>query len=222
MIPAADGIVEPAPGVALMALPYDRDSVIAALAAQATSPRPDTRLLDSLFARFQKPFAAYAVASERTTRLQDSLTSLKASLDSLPREAPEYRQRYGAFVTLAAEHAAAVKQRDSLDQALKRARAAFGPASDSVRRALEAWENITYGPYEQVTGEIALHLALQPTADTTGADGSVTLELKRGRWWIYARTWDALDPNTEWYWNLPVEGDSLVLSPDNARRRTLY
>ena len=214
--------MQPAPGVALVALPYDRDSIIAALKAKAASPRPDVASLDTLFARFQRPFAAYAVAAANATRLQDSLTRMKSALDSLPRESPAYRMLYGSFVALTAERAAADRQRDSLQQALKRARAAFGASSDSTRMVLRAWEDSTYGDYEKITQELSRNAGLQPQTDTTGTDGTVTLVLKKGRWWIYARTWDALDPNAEWYWNIPVRGDSLTLSPDNARRRPRY
>jgi hypothetical protein len=222
LIPSAGGQLEPTPGVALVALPYDRDSIIAALAANATSPRPDVSSLDSLFARFRRPFAAYAIAADKSARLQDSLGRIKTALDSLPRESPAYRARYGAFVTLGAERAAADRQRDSLQRALKGARDAFGTRSDSTRLALREWEDSTYRDYEKITQELARNLALQPAADTTGADGTAALVLKKGRWWIYARSWDALDPNAEWVWNVPVRGDSVSLSPDNARHRPRY
>ena len=211
--------MEPAPGVALVALPYDRDSIIAALTAKAASPRPNVASLDTLFARFQRPFAAYAVAATNSARLQDSLVGMKAALDSLPRESPAYRKLYGSFVSLTAERAAADRQRDSLQQALKRARAAFDAPSDSTRMVLRAWEDSTYGDYEKITQELSRNAGRQPQTDTTGADGAVTLTLRKGRWWIYARSWDALDPNAEWYWNIPVRTDSVTLSPDNARRR---
>jgi hypothetical protein len=222
LIPGVDGRPEPAPGVALVALPYDRDSLMGALAAQATSPRPDVSSLDSLFARFQRPFAAYAVAADRSASVQDSLGRIKSALDSLPRESPEYRKLYGSFVTLGTERSAADRQRDSLQGALKTARAALGARSDSTRQALRAWEDSTYRDYEKITEELSRKAVLLPTTDTTGSDGTVTLVLKKGRWWIYARSWDALDPNAEWYWNVPVRGDSLLLSPENARRRNRY
>ena len=205
-----------------MALPYDRDSVIAALTAKAGSPRPDVAELDSLFARFQRPFAAYAVAADRAARLQDSLARIKRVLDSLPRQSPEYRMQYGSFVTLSTERTAADRQRDSLQRALTTARAALDTRSDGARQALRAWEDSTYGDYEKITQELSKNAGLQPATDTTGADGGATLVLKKGRWWIYARSWDALDPNAEWYWNVPVRGDSISLSPENARRRPRY
>jgi hypothetical protein len=208
--------------VVLVALPYDRDSIIAALTARAASPRPDVASLDSLFARFQRPFAAYAVAAGTATRLQDSLARMKTSLDSLPRESPAYRKLYGSFVSITTERAAADRRRDSLQQALKRARAAFDAPSDSTRMVLRAWEDSTYADYEKITQELASNTGLHPQTDTTGADGTTTLVLKKGHWWIYARSWDALDPNAEWYWNIPVRRDSVTLSPENARRRPRY
>ena len=162
------------------------------------------------------------MAADRAARLQDSLARVKPALDSLPRESPAYRKLYGSFVTLGTERAAADRQRDSLQRALKTARAAFGARSDSTRMALRAWEDSTYGDYEKITQELSRNAGLQPATDTTGADGTATLVLKKGRWWIYARSWDALDPNAEWYWNVPVRGDSMTLSPDNARRRPRY
>jgi len=49
------------------------------------------------------------------------------------------------------------------------------------------------------------------------------LTLPPGRWWIYARSWDATDPNSEWYWNVPAPaGDTLLLSSRSARRQARY
>ena len=206
----------------MVALPYDRDSIIAALTVRAITPRPDVALLDSLFARFRRPFAAYAMAADKAARLQDSLGRVKVGLDSLPRESPAYRMLYGTFVALGIERAAADKQRDSLQRALKSARAAFGTRSDSTRAALRAWEDSTYRDYEKITQQLSRDAGLQPATDTTGVEGTAALVLKKGRWWIYARSWDALDPNAEWYWSVPVRGDSLTLSPENARRRPRY
>src|SRR5918912_2639358 len=58
-IPGLDSLESPAAGVGVIALPYDRDSVLASMEAHARTPRPDTRALDRLFARFRGPFIAY-------------------------------------------------------------------------------------------------------------------------------------------------------------------
>ncbi|HEX5634340.1 MAG TPA: hypothetical protein VFX50_13965, partial [Gemmatimonadales bacterium] len=134
---------------------------------------------------------------------------------------PGYRDALTKLEAASAARVAAEKRRDSASVALDEARAAFGPASDSVRRAFKGWEDSTYREYQQAT-EYLVRRAAQPVMDTTDADGGTTLRITRGRWWIYARAWDVLDPNAEWYWNVPVTGDSIVLSPANGRRRPRY
>lgn len=55
-----------------------------------------------------------------------------------------------------------------------------------------------------------------------GADGWAHFTLPAGDWWIYGRSWDATDPNAEWYWNLPVIDDTLLLSSRTGRQRRRY
>ena len=86
-IPGPDSVETPVTGVGLVALPYNRDSVLAALEARAASPRPDTTALDSLFRAFQAPFVSYTASIQRTERLRDSLERLRVALDSMPRNA---------------------------------------------------------------------------------------------------------------------------------------
>jgi hypothetical protein len=221
LVPGLDGRAGPVPGVAVVALPYDRDSVLRALEARAASPRPSTALLDSLFERFRAPFAALSAADERMRALADSQAAIQARLGALAREAPERPDVAAAAERLGAALAAATRERDAATAALDAARAAFGPASDSVRRALKGWEDSTYRDYSQATEGLVMR-AGPGVVDTTRADGSATVVVGPGRWWIYARAWDALDPNAEWYWNVPVQGDSVVLSPENGRRRARY
>jgi hypothetical protein len=222
LLPGVDGTLAPAPGVALIALPYDRDSVIAALEARAASPRPSTALLDSLFARFRDAYAALAAADAELRALQDSQAVITKRLDGLDRNSPAYREEYTASTAVARAVAAAERRRDAAEATKQEARAAFGPAADSVRQVLKGWEDSTYRDYERTTDRLARGSGVQPVTDTTGDDGHVTLSLKPSRWWIYASSWDVTDPNAEWYWNVPVQGDSLILSPENGRRRPRY
>ena len=41
------------------------------------------------------------------------------------------------------------------------------------------------------------------------------------KWWIYARSWDAWYLDSEWYWNVPVTEDTLILIT-NGRRQPRY
>ncbi len=88
MIPDQSGQATPLPGIRLVLLPYDRDSVLGALERQAGSPRPDQRRLDSLAARFRGPFnellrltAAADRGGEAGTAAAESLPRARAALD---------------------------------------------------------------------------------------------------------------------------------------------
>ena len=209
-------------GLGLVALPYDRDSVLAALEARAPSPRPPTAELDSLFARFRGPFAAYSRAAWEAGRLRDTLARLKGSLDTLPRDALAYRELYAVFgrssEALKAAEAREAETRKSLDAA----RRAFIARSDSLRGRLRAWEDSAYAGYDSVVRGLAERAGREAVADTTDPAGRATLTLRGGPWWIYARSWDATDPNAEWYWNVPVAGDTVVLDPGTGRRKPRY
>ena len=85
-IPDLDGRLTPVARLAIVVLPYDRDSLLAALEAAAPGPRPDTAALDSLFAVVRAPFNDLLRAESHATAVRDSLARLR---DRLEREPPE-------------------------------------------------------------------------------------------------------------------------------------
>jgi hypothetical protein len=220
-IPGPDSVETPVTGVGIVALPYNRDSVLAALEARAT-PRPDTTTLDSLFRAFRVPFASYTAAVHRAEELRDSLERLRVALDSMPRNAPEYRGRYTAFSRLDDSLAAARKASERARQELDRARTEFAERGDPLRARVRHWEDSTYRGYDSITRGLAARRRQDPRTDTTGADGWAYFSLPSGDWWIYGRSWDATDPNTEWYWNLAVTEDTMLLSSRTGRQRRRY
>jgi hypothetical protein len=221
-IPGPDSVETPVTGVGLVALPYDRDSVLSALEASATSTRPDTTALDSLFRAFRVPFVRYTGTVQRAERLRDSLDRIRARLDSLPRNTPEYRELYTGFARLN-DSLDATKQRTELARReLDRARAEFIDRSAPLRATIRHWEDSTYRGYDSITRSLATRRRQDPITDTTGGDGWARFELPPGRWWIYGRSWDATDPNSEWYWNVPVDDDTLLLSSRTGRQRRRY
>jgi hypothetical protein len=221
-IPGPDSVETPVTGVGIIALPYNRDSVLAALEQRASSARPDTTALDSLFRAFRAPFASYAAAVQRTESLRDSLERLRLALDSMPRNTPEYRERYAAFSRLDDSLAAARKTSERARQGLDRARTEFAERGDPLRARIRHWEDSTYRGYDSITRGLAARRRQDPLTDTTGADGWAHFTLPAGEWWIYGRSWDATDPNTEWYWNLPVSDDTMLLSSRTGRQRRRY
>lgn len=221
-IPGPDSVEAPVAHLPLIALPYDRDSVIAALEARAPSPRPNTGPLDSLFRSFRIPFAAYAKVAYRVENLRDSLTRTKAQLDSLPRGAPEYHELYLRFGQRSESLATLQQVQERAHADLQAARDRLAPRIDSLKAAVRRWEDSSYRPYDSLVSGLAKARGLEPVADTTGPGGRVRVRLPPGRWWIYARSWDATDPNAEWYWNVPVTTDSVVLDARTGRRRPRY
>jgi hypothetical protein len=206
-IPGPDSVETPVTGVGVIALPYDRDSVLRQLEARALTPRPDTAPLESLFAAFRGPFTAYSAVTLRLGKLRDSVAGAKGGPDSL-RLADSIRATEAR-----AEHA-----RVQLD----RARREFVGRSDSLRRRMRQWEDSTYQGWDSVVQGLARRSGRTAVTDTTGSQGWAHLKLAPGRWWVYARSWDAEDPNAEWYWNTPVTEDTLLLSSRTARRQLRY
>ena len=221
-IPGPDSVETPVTGVGLVALPYNRDSVLTALEKRAATPRPDTTALDSLFRAFQAPFARYTASIQRTERLRDSMERLRVALDAMPRNTPDYRERYASFSRLDDSLAAARTTTERARQALDRARAEFAERGDPLRARIRHWEDSTYRGYDSITRSLAARRRQDPRTDTTGADGWARFTLPPGDWWIYGRSWDATDPNTEWYWNLPVNDDTLLLTSRTGRQRRRY
>jgi len=222
-IPAPDSVETPVTGVGLVALPYDRDSVLRAMEQRARTPRPPTAPIESLFATFRAPFAAYSSATIRLGRLRDSLRASKAALDSLPRSAPAYAQQYAVFGRLTDSLRAAEERVDRARIALDRERSTLADRGDTLRLRMRQWEDSTYEGYDSVVQELARRTGREPVTDTTRSDGWAHLTLKPGRWWVYARSWDATDPNAEWYWNVFLPpGDTLLLTSRTARRQPRY
>jgi hypothetical protein len=221
-IPGPDSVDAPLAHLQLVALPYDRDSLLATFEQRNPRPKRETRQLDSLFAAFRVPFGTYAAAGYRVQSLERSLGYLKARLDSLPRQSPAYDSLYRAFGAGSDSAAAAHKRRDSVQRELAVARAKLSPGIDSLRQLMARWEDSTYRGYDSITKILGTGLGREPISDSTGRDGKVTLRLPRGSWWIYARSWDAWDPYSEWYWNVPLTGEHLVLDRSNGRRLPRY
>ncbi|HEU4680279.1 MAG TPA: hypothetical protein VFS51_00955 [Gemmatimonadales bacterium] len=221
-IPNADSIETPAAGVGVIALPYDRDSIIASLESRAPTPRPHTAELESLFARFRGPFAAYTNLSFAASTLRDSLDALQRSVDAAP-EGSAQRGALSAQVRRLSDSLTALKRRVARARTdLDRARSVFVTRSDTLRSAVRRWEDSTYQGYDSIVANLTNTVGREPTTDTTNATGWAALTLPPRRWWLYARAWDPTDPNAEWYWNVPVEDDTVLLSSRTGDRRPRY
>ncbi|HEU4829678.1 MAG TPA: hypothetical protein VFT04_10815 [Gemmatimonadales bacterium] len=201
-VPDLEGTESPASGVPVVAVPYDRDSVIAALEATQSSPRPHTSTLDSLFAQFRGPFIDHFRAGQALAAVRDSVERGQAGDSAL---------------------AAATRRAEATRQALDSAREALA-AGDSLRADVRSWENSTYRSFDSVVKALAERARRKPVVDTTDATGLAELRLPASDndWWLTARSWDVTDPNSSWTWSVRVDADSVELNGSNGRRRPRY
>ncbi len=221
-IPDNDSVGTPTPGFSFVVLPYNRDSLVAVFEAQATTPRPATDLLDTLFAEYRSPFAAYTGIVAEVDRLNDSLSTLKARLELISRTSPEYTESYAQWTSLRDSMRSLDKQAARARADLEAARPAFLARSESLRTALRHWQDSTYRGYDRAVDSIVRATHRTPVADTTDASGVAQVTLRGGPWWVYSRAWDPADPNAEWYWNIPVSSDTVHLNAANGVNRPRY
>jgi hypothetical protein len=221
-IPDIDSRETPAAGVGIIALPYDRDSVLASLEAVARTDRPDTAALDSLFARFRGPFTTYTRLSYTEASLKDSLTILQRALQTTSRSGSDNRLLSARIRQLSDSLTVTERRTERARRELDRARAEFVSRSERLRAAIRHWEDSTYRGYDSIVERLTNPVGREAATDTTDATGWAHITLASSPWWIYARAWDTSDPNAEWYWNVPVQGDTVLLSSRTGRRRAKY
>jgi hypothetical protein len=212
----------PAAGVGVVALPYDRDSVLASLEARAGNPRPHTAALDSIFARFRGPFTTYTAVSYAESELRDSLRKVQVRLDSMTSASPARAELSAVQRRMTDSLRRVTEKAGQARVTLDRARTEFLAHSESLRAAVRQWEDSTYRGWDSIVAGLARAERRQPVTDTTDATGWAQFTLAPGRWWIYAQAWDTSDPNSKWYWNVPADRDTVLLNSRTGKRQPRY
>ena len=202
-IPDLDGTLTPASGIAVTALPFDRDSLVRTMEARAGSSRPGTDALDSLFALYREPFLQYFRAGRERSAARDSLAA--GSMSQAAHDQAEARYQ------------AARSQLDAR-------RTELDPVIDSLRSAVREWEHSTYGGFDTLAAVLSEGRGRAVVTDTTDAEGIAVLRIPPSTldWRVTATAWNVSDPNSVWYWSVAVDGDSVALDPSNAIKRGRY
>lgn len=105
-------------------------------------------------------------------------------------------------------------------ETMVRVQGRVAPRLEALRAAQAAWRSQTYRSYDSATYALIRRIARDPFADTTDAAGvAIVTPPRSGRWWVTASLWDPADPWSEWYWNLPLSGDTVRLTPATAIHR---
>ena len=202
-IPDLDGTLTPASGIAVTALPFDRDSLVHTMEARAGSSRPGTEALDSLFALYREPFLEYFRAGRARAAARDSLAAGSRSQAAHDRVEARYQ-------------AARIQ--------LERSRAELDPAIDSLRAAVREWEHSTYRGFDTLASRLSEGRGREIVTDTTDAQGIALLRIPPStlQWRVTASAWNVSDPNAVWYWSVAANADSVALDPANATKRGRY
>lgn len=221
LVPDLAGAATPITGVVVAAIPYDRDSLIAAMEGRVSTGRPHTETLDSLFQAFHDPFLAFSRAAwniERLNRTRDSVAAAQRTAASAP-----------AATELEARLARLDDSLRRLAPALERARAELSAARDTLWPRIERlrvdarqWQLSTFEGYDTAARSLARSRMRTLSADTTDAAGWASLFVAKGPWWITARSPDPQDPNYEWYWNVRADSDTVRLTPATGRHLPRY
>lgn len=222
LVPDLDGVETPLPGIVIVALPYDRDSILTMLERRAATKRPHTQTLDSLFQAFRGPFLEFSRAAwqlEQMTRSRDSLSGRRAQAAPGSPGATELDARIRSLDdSLRRLRPSVERARTALDAA----RDTLWPRIEALRGETKRWEAGTYAGYDTIVRTLTRDRLRQGVADTSDATGWATLRLAPGTWWITARSPDPRDPNAEWYWNVPATGDTIRLTPAIGRHLPRY
>ena len=150
-------------GVGLVALPYDRDSVLRELESRARTPRPPKAPLESLFAEFRGPFAAYSAATIRLGKLRDSLDDAKERARHPParrlglRPALRYVRPAGR---LAQDRTGCARSAPAPSSTVRGSE--FAARGDSLRLRMRQWEDSTYQGYDSIVQGLARRSGASP------------------------------------------------------------
>jgi hypothetical protein len=220
--PNRQGEVVPIPGAELTLLPFDIDSVYAALEEKnQAGPQPSSDAVESLYQAFYQADTSLISADSLVAERQRGLEGIS------DRASPEYREAFAAYQR-------AQDRRDSLATAEDSTEARYVPAREAYNRARGTWEAAAWDGFGPISEQF--YSGVAPPRDSvgeelgfkhrTGEDGTFTVNLAEGRWWVAGRVAVPGSPHEVYRWNVPitVEGDPerVELTGDNAKTILTY
>lgn len=215
--------VQPVTDQEVLFYPFDRDSVFAAMAAQASTPEPqvpaDIQVANDSVLVLQE---AWRSSEAQWNTVRDSLRQLSERLQGLDQRSREYLQLFEQFNPMERRERSLNQQRQAAFDRFTGLQQATQARLDSVGAVIQAWEDQAFADYADVETDLLAELGREVVYDTTGADGYLTRALPTGLWWVHTRV---AIPGGELYWNVPHEvtsGDTLRLVPGNAERRLVF
>jgi len=214
---------QPVDDVEIQFLPFDRDSLFAELAAQASDPEPqvpaDLRLAADSVLALQD---GWRTTEGRWNEVRDSLRTLSDRLSGLDPRGREYRELFDQFGGMESRERSLNRQRQEAFDEFTNLQQATQARLDSVRVVIQSWEDVAFSGYTDAEATLLTDLGREVVYDTTDADGYARASMSKGDWWVYARV---RVPSGELYWNVLTQVgavDTLRLEPGNAERRMAF
>lgn len=181
--PSRSGEVQPIEGATLTILPFDIDSLYTALEEKnQPGPRPDSTEVESLY-------VAFTVADSGLVDAESTLVGRQRALEAISdRASPAYREAFEAFQQ-------AERRRTELSAARDSAEAVYAPAREAYQRARSTWEGSAWDGFEAIQEQRYAEVEAPtdtagneiPFQERTGPDGTFTVMLHPGRWWVAGR-----------------------------------
>ncbi len=214
--------MQPVEGAVVTFVPYDRDSIFEALANRAAEPEPE--IPEGLRQQFDQVIEAqqeWRDAEAQWSDARDQLQQIRSRMDGLDERSREYLQLFERFEQTEQRVNTLDARRQQLFERFDTLQKATVSRADSVRAVIASWEEEAFRDYTDITDSILRAEGVEEIpADTTGADGYVSVSLPSGEWWVYSR--HTPGPFEELYWNVridPSQSDTLVLDRENAESR---
>jgi hypothetical protein len=204
-------------------LPYDRDSIFAALTREASEsePQPPADLI-ALRDSVSNAQTRWTEAEASWNDIRSELQTLRDRMDAMNRSSREYANAYRQFDDLANQERRLDRDKQSYFESYTALQDAYGSRADSFNAVLQSWGDAAFESYGEIVDSLTEVLG-EELVDTTDAGGWALFSVPRGRWWVHTRAELVFE---ELYWNVPYESaggaDTLVLNASNARIRPIF
>jgi hypothetical protein len=216
-----EGATSPVANLEVQFIPYDRDSLFAEMAAQASTPEPQVPVavrasLDSV----QALQSTWRTAETSWNEVRDSLRQVSERLANTDSRSREYRQMFDQFNAMEGRERSLNRVRQQAFDQFTGLQTTTQAQLDSVRAVIQSWEDEAFSDFPDVQADLLSALGAEVHYDTTDTNGMVTRALGAGDWWVHARV---LATSGELYWNVLSGGvDTLRLNPGNADVRLAF
>jgi hypothetical protein len=217
-----EAATRPLANLEVFLLPYDRDAVFDSLEAAAPRPEPEIPA-DVLEAqnRIAEAQQTWRDTENRWGVLRDTLTQLNSAMSQYSPVEAQYRVLFADYQDLEAQYNRLENQVTETFNEYESLRQASEARAQEVRLERNEWADEAFADAGAVFTAKIRASGLDAVADTTDAQGVVTVDVQPGQYWVYAR-YEL--PFTELYWNVPVtvakgEPTQVILNRANALER---